>query len=385
MKPIPYARQSIDESDIEAVVDVLRTDWITQGPKIEEFEREVRTYCGATHAAAVSSGTAALHLAYLALGLGPGDTLWTSPITFVATANCALYCGAEVDFVDVDPASGNLCVDALERKLEDARRRNRLPKIVAPVDFTGLPCDLASIRTLADRFGFSVVEDASHALGASYRGDRVGGGGYADITVLSFHPVKIITAGEGGMTLTDHGRIDATIKKLRSHGIERGAQLSQEHGAWYYEQDALGYNYRMTDIQAALGISQLQRIDGFLSRRRELAVRYADKLRRLPVIAPHQPDHARSSWHLYVIRIDDSDAPAKRRAVFDRLASSGIRANVHYIPVHLQPFYRARGFSPGMFPEAERYYRQALSLPLYAGMSDEDQDRVVLALEQALK
>jgi len=387
MRTVPYARQSISQDDIDAVVEVLRSDWLTQGPAIARFEAGVASYCGVRHAVAVSNGTAALHLACLALGLGRGEALWTSPNTFVASANCARYCGAEVDFVDIDPLTGNMSVAALGEKLERAERGGKLPKIVVPVHFGGQSCDMQPIGALAARYGFHVLEDASHALGAEYRSARVGGCAYADLAVLSFHAIKIITSGEGGMLLTNSDDLARRARRLRAHGITREAAEMQGDGdgPWYYQQIELGYNDRMTDVQAALGASQLRRIDAFLARRRQLAQRYALALQHLPVRAPHEEPYGRSAWHLYAIQLEPGSGGLSRRAVFERMRAAGILVNVHYIPVHLQPYYRALGFCEGDFPAAERFYERELSLPMYYGLSDADQDRVCTSLRESLQ
>ncbi len=384
MKTIPYGRQDINEDDIRAVVEVLHSDWITQGPAIERFEQCVREYCGALHAVAVCNATAALHLACRALGLGPGDTLWTSPNTFVASANCALYCGASVDFVDIDPRSYNMNVEALESKLQQAKRNNRLPKIVVPVHFAGQPCDMRRIKELADSYGFSVIEDAAHAIGAEYLGRKVGACEHSDITVFSFHPVKIITTGEGGMLMTNREDLAKKLLSLRSHGITRDVTKfrGEERSGWYYEQTELGYNYRMTDIQAALGTSQMRRLEGFVQRRRQLAGRYDAAFAGMPIISPWQAPDSLSAFHLYPIQVDATCTNRTRREVYDALQKDGIRVNVHYIPVHTQPYYQEFGFKEGDFPEAERYYRSAISLPMYTTLSDADQDIVIGAFGQ---
>jgi UDP-4-amino-4,6-dideoxy-N-acetyl-beta-L-altrosamine transaminase len=385
---IPYARQEIDQRDIDAVVAVLRSDWLTQGPAIERFEADVAAYVGARHAIAVSSATAALHLACLALDVGPGDVVWTVPNTFVASANCARYCGADVDFVDIDDATWNLSVPALEEKLAQAQRNGRLPKVVIPVHFAGRPCGMPAIRALADRYGFRIVEDASHAIGATLDGRRIGHGDHADITVFSFHPVKIIATGEGGMLATADPGLAERLRMLRTHGITRDVARmhDQAQGAWYYEQQALGFNYRMTDLQAALGSSQLARIDDFLARRKAAVARYDRALAGLPVTPPPFDGPAmRSSWHLYVIRIDPQRTDGRdRRHVFDAMRAAGVLVNVHYLPVHLQPYYAALGFRRGLCPVAERYGDEALSLPMYASLTALQQHAVVQALEDAL-
>lgn len=384
---IPYGRQHIVEADVQAVIDVLNSEWLTQGPAIERFEREVAAFVGADHGIALSSATAALHVACRALGLGAGDVLWTTPNTFVASANCGVYCGAEVDFVDIDPRTLNMSVQALADKLVRAERRGRLPKVVVPVHFSGEPCDMEAIHALAQRYGFFVMEDASHAIGARYRETPIGACRYSDLTVFSFHPVKLITTGEGGMVLTNRLELAERVKLLRSHGITRDPALmeGESDGPWYYQQIDLGYNYRMTDIQAILGVSQLKRLPDFLQRRQELAARYDEALEGLPLIPPFRDPANFSALHLYVVRLDPTRVARTRREVFEDLRQAGISVNVHYIPVHLQPYYRAMGFMPGDFPEAERYYQEAISLPLFYGLSNHDQDRVVQALTAALE
>ena len=382
MSAIPYGRQSISEEDIAAVTAVLRSDWLTQGPMIERFEQAVAQRCEAMHGVAVCNATAALHIACLALDLGPGDLLWTSPNTFVASANCARYCGADVDFVDIDPHTLNLSVPALATKLDIAERAGRLPKILVPVAFAGQSCDMAAIQVLARRYGFKVIEDASHAIGARYAGQPVGSGAQADITVFSFHPVKIVTTGEGGLLTTKDAALAERLRRLRSHGITRDPGLLQDQaqGGWYYEQLELGFNYRMTDIQAALGLSQLERLVPFITRRRALVQRYRELLAELPVGLIGDQAGAESAWHLFPIQVDGG----QRAHVFAGMRAAGIGVNLHYIPVHLQPYYHALGFAPGDFPEAERYYAQALSLPLYADLSEAQQDRVVQTLATLL-
>lgn len=381
---IPYGRQRICEEDIEAVARVLRSDYLTQGPAVPAFEQAVARYCGVEHAVAMNSATSALHIACLALGLGPGKRVWTSPNTFVASANCGIYCGAEVDFVDIDFATGNMSVQALTEKLEKSEKQGRLPDIVIPVHFAGQPCDMAAIRTLADNYGFRLLEDASHAIGARYIDGRyVGNCQYADITVFSFHPVKIITTGEGGMALSNSPELAAAMCRLRSHGITRDPAEMEDasEGGWYYQQIELGFNYRITDIQAALGLSQLQRLNDVVRRRRELVARYGQLLADVPVGQPELRAPAESAWHLYVVHVPEH----KRRSIFDAMRASEIGVNVHYIPVHLQPYYRRRGFKPGDFPEAERHYAAALSLPLFPALTESEQDRVVSTLRQAIE
>lgn len=383
---IPYGRQSITDEDVDLVVQVLRSDWLTQGPLVPEFERAVAVKAEAAHAVAMNSATSALHVACMALDVGPGDRVWTSPNTFVASANCARYCGAEVDFVDIDPRTYNMCAQTLAAKLEQAERLGALPKVVIVVHFAGLSADMKAMRVLADRYGFKLIEDASHAVGGAYLGKPVGSCAYSDIAIFSFHPVKIITTAEGGMALTNDAGLARRMRRLRSHGITRDCaemQLSCD-GPWYYEQIELGFNYRMTDVQAALGLSQIRRIEMFIERRRQLADRYDDLLKTLPLQLPARPSDARSAWHLYVVELDGSRTTMDRRTLFERLRGRGIGVNVHYIPVHLQPYYRARGFAPGQFPRAESYYAHAISLPLYFDLQIQQQDEVVTALRAEL-
>jgi UDP-4-amino-4,6-dideoxy-N-acetyl-beta-L-altrosamine transaminase len=383
---IPYGRQDINQDDIDAVVEVLRSDWLTQGPVLPRFEAAVAGYCGASYAVAVNSGTSALHLACAALGLGPGDWLWTSPISFVASANCARYCGAGVDFVDIDPRTGNMSVAALESQLAMAERQGRLPKAVIPVHFAGLSCDMKTIGQLAERFGFAVIEDACHALGGSYRGRKVGSCRYSDLSVFSFHPVKSITTAEGGMVLTNDQALYDRLCLLRTHGITRdeGRMTGESDGPWYYQQIDLGWNFRLNDMQAALGLSQMKRLDEFVSRRESLARRYDDRLEGLAVRLPGRQPDAESAWHLYVIRLELDRIGRGRRQVLASLREAGIGVTVHYIPIHLQPYYQALGFRAGQFPEAERYYAEALTLPLYFRLTEDDQDRVVKVLTESI-
>lgn len=381
---IPYGRQEVTDDDIEAVVAVLRSDLLTQGPVVPRFEEQVASYVGAAHAVATNSATSALHVACLALGLGPGDYLWTTPITFVASANCAIYCGARVDFVDIDPRTGNICVDGLAQKLANAEKAGGLPKIVIPVHMSGLPCDMEAIHALGNRYGFRIIEDASHAIGAMYRGEFIGSCRFSEITVFSFHPVKIITTGEGGMALTNAPALAEKMYLLRSHGITRdtGSMTREPDGPWYYQQIALGFNYRMTEMQAALGISQLTRLNEYVARRHELADRYDAALCGLPLVLPIRPSDSISALHLYVVRLQDA---SRHRSVFEALRSVGIGVNLHYIPVHTQPYYEKLGFRAGQLPEAERYYSEAISLPMYPTLSNGDQDRVVSQLGRLLR
>ena len=383
---IPYGRQEITQADIDSVVEVLRSDFLTQGPKVPAFELALSIYCGAKFAVAVNSATSALHIACLALGLGKGDLLWTTPITFVASANCALYCDAEVNFVDIDPRTFNLCPVALEAKLRDAQQKGRLPKIVLVVHLCGQPCDMKAIHFLSQKFGFRVIEDASHAIGARYQNQPVGDCRYSDITVFSFHPVKIITTAEGGMAVTNHPELARTMELLRSHGITREPMemTHESDGSWYYQQIKLGFNYRMTELQAALGLSQIQRLDAYVQQRQILAVRYNQLLEGVPIFLPWQHADAYSAFHLYVVRIDFSRTSKTHRQVFEGMRAKGVGVNLHYIPVHTQPYYREKGFSNVHFPNAERYYAEALSIPLYATLTEQQQDEVVSALREVL-
>jgi UDP-4-amino-4,6-dideoxy-N-acetyl-beta-L-altrosamine transaminase len=382
---LPYGRQSISQADIDSVVEVLHSDWLTQGPAIERFEATVAGHCNVKHAVAVSSGTAALHVACLAHGLGPGGLLWTSPNTFVASANCGRYCGADVDFVDIDPRTYNMSVEALAAKLEEAESVGRLPDLVVPVHFAGQSCDMAAMADLAKRYGFIILEDACHAIGGSYRGMPVGSCEHSSMAVFSFHPVKVVTTGEGGMILTNDDALAERLRLFRNHGITRDEARMQgeSHGGWYYQQTELGYNYRMTDIQAALGVSQMSRLGEFVSRRRELASRYDLLLEGMPLTRPWQYPDAASAWHLYVVRIP-SEGGRSRRDVYDSMREAGIGVQIHYIPVPTQPYYRALGFAPGDFPEAEAYYAETLTLPLFPAMTEEDQDKVANALRRAM-
>jgi UDP-4-amino-4,6-dideoxy-N-acetyl-beta-L-altrosamine transaminase len=382
---IPYGRQSISEADIQAVVAVLRSDWLTQGPAVPAFEKAVAEHCGARHAVAVNSATSALHLACLALDVGPGDRVWTSAITFVASANCALYCGAEVDFVDIDPRTYNMSVEHLARKLAEAESAGALPKVVIPVHLCGQPCDMAAIQALGRRYGFRIIEDASHCIGGRYRGEPIGNCRYSDIAVFSFHPVKIITTAEGGMAMTNDPALARRMELLRTHGITRdgGEMTHAPDGPWYYQQTALGYNYRMTDVQAALGLSQMSRLEELLARRHARAARYDALLAELPVVLPWQHPDGYSGLHLYVIRLKLGEIRKTHREVFQAMRDAGIGVNLHYIPVPRQPYYERMGFKHADFPEAERYYAEAISLPMYPALSDQQQDTVVAALRKA--
>lgn len=384
---IPYGRQDITQADVEAVVAVLKSDYLTQGPAVPRFERKVAEHVGAKHALAVNSATSALHIACLALGLGPDDWLWTTPVTFVASANCGLYCGAKVDFVDIDTRTYNLCPQALEAKLVAAENSGTLPKVVVVVHLCGQSCDMVAIHALSQKYGFKIIEDASHAIGGKYQGEYIGNGLYSDITVFSFHPVKIITTAEGGMALTNSDELAAEMALLRSHGITRDTALMthEPDGPWYYQQIGLGFNYRMTELQAALGLSQMQRLNEYVARRHELARRYDQLLADFPLITPWQHPDSYSGLHLYVIRLQLDKISKTHRQVFDEMREKGIGVNVHYIPVHTQPYYQSMGFRVGDFPNAEQYYAEAISLPMFQTLSDEQQIQVVDVLHKVLR
>ncbi|MDH4393349.1 MAG: UDP-4-amino-4,6-dideoxy-N-acetyl-beta-L-altrosamine transaminase [Aquabacterium sp.] len=384
---IPYGRQHITADDEAAVLAVLRSDCITQGPAVPRFEQALAARVGAAHGVAVCNATAGLHIACLALGLGPGDRLWTSPNTFVASANCGLSCGATVDFVDIDPLSLNISVPALAAKLQAAEASGTLPKVVVPVHFAGQSCDMQAIHALARRYGFRIIEDASHAVGGSYLGQPVGNCRFSDLTVFSFHPVKIITTAEGGMVMTNDATLAARLARLRSHGITRDPACMDTvpEGPWVYEQVELGLNYRLTDLQAALGWSQLAQLDQSVARRHQIARHYDSALAGLPLVTPWQSPDAQSALHLYPVQVDPARSPLNRRQLFDGLRSAGIGVNVHYIPVHTQPHYRRLGFAPGQFPAAEAYYAQALSLPMFPTLTNAQQGAVIAALRQLLR
>ena len=384
---IPYGRQEIFQEDIDTVLEILKSDWLTQGPMVPAFEQTLAQKLNAMFAVAVNSATSALHIACLALDLSHGDWLWTSPNTFVASANCGLYCGAHVDFVDIDPLTYNMSVESLAVKLDQAEKIDALPKIVIPVHFSGQSCDMESIHNLSKRYGFKIIEDASHAIGGLYKGKPIGSCEYSDITVFSFHPVKVITSGEGGMALTNQVSLAEKMQSLRSHGITRNSEKMQyrPHGEWYYEQIDLGFNYRMTDIQAALGLSQLKRLEQFVKRRHQIASHYNNALRSLPLILPFQGHDVYSAFHLYVIQIDQEQSPINRDVLFNRLHEEEIGVNVHYIPVHTHPYYQQRNFKKNQFIEAEKYYSNALSLPIFSALADDAQQKIISVLEKALQ
>lgn len=383
---IPYGRQDVSKEDVQAVVDVLQSDFLTQGPMVPMFEQEVASLVGCQYAAATNSATSALHIACLALGLQKGDWLWTTPNTFVASANCALYCGADVSFVDIDPKTYNLCPTALEQKLIQAKKEGGLPKIVIPVHFAGQSCEMEKIHALSVEYGFSIIEDASHAIGGCYKDKMVGSCAHSDITVFSFHPVKIITTGEGGMATTNSNTLAQKLHELRSHGITRDTNkmTAEPDGDWSYEQTDLGFNYRMTDIQAALGKSQLKRLNGYIETRHELAERYEQLLTDLPVKTPFQNKEVYSAYHLYPILLNLDSLNEPKKVIFQKLRTAGIGVNVHYIPVHTQPYYKAKGFEKGDFPNAEAYYARTITIPLFPKMSRQQQDEVVLQLKNCL-
>lgn len=383
---IPYGRQDISQQDIDAVVEVLQSDFLTQGPKVPAFEQTVAKHVGAAHALAVNSATSALHIACMALGLGQGDWLWTTPNTFVASANCGLYCGAQVDFVDIDPVTYNLCPKELEKKLIAAEKTGKLPKVVVPVHFSGQPCDMQAIHQLAQTYGFKIIEDASHAIGGKYKDEFIGNCRYSNITVFSFHPVKIITTAEGGLALTNDDALAEKLNLYRSHGVTRDTSLMthEPDGPWYYQQVALGFNYRMTELQAALGISQMQRLDEFVAQRHRLAERYNKLLADLPLTLPWQHPDSYSGLHLYVTRLQLDKINKSHRQVFEELRDAGIGVNLHYIPVHMQPYYQDMGFKKGDFPEAERYYNEAISLPMFSTMTEQQQEEVIAVLSKVL-
>jgi UDP-4-amino-4,6-dideoxy-N-acetyl-beta-L-altrosamine transaminase len=383
---IPYGKQDINQSDIEAVIEVLKSDFLTQGPQVPLFEKNVSNYCNAQYGVAVNSATSALHVACLALGLGKDDWLWTSPNSFVASANCGLYCGAKVDFVDIDPKTYNLSVEELKKKLIQAKKDNKLPKIVIPVHFAGQSCDMQSIHKLSKEFGFKILEDASHAIGGKYLDKPIGGCQYSDITVFSFHPVKIITTAEGGLATTNQKELAEKMQLFRAHGITREPKLmtKKTEGGWYYQQVELGFNYRMNDLQAALGIAQMKRLDKFITIRHSLKQRYDELLKDLPLITPAQSSDSYSSLHLYPVQLKLEQLSKAHNQIFDELRKNGVGVNLHYIPIHMQPYYQNIGFKKGDFPKAEDYYSRAISIPIYQGLTTELQDKVVAVLKKIL-
>ena len=384
---IPYGHQDINQTDIDAVVDVLSSEFLTQGSAVPAFEQNIANYCSVQHAIAVNSATSALHIACVALGVTSGDIVWTTPITFVGSANCALYCGANVDFVDIDPLTYNISVDCLAKKLEQAQIKGNLPKVVIPVHFAGQPCDMSEIFALSKQYNFKIIEDASHAIGGRYNNEPIGSCKFSEITVFSFHPVKIITTGEGGMALTNDADIANKMRLLRSHGITKAsAEMTEEpDGPWYYQQIELGFNYRMTDLQAALGLSQMERLDEFVSKRHSFAKVYNEQLASLSLTIPYQESNNYSSFHLYVIRLDLSSIHKTPRRIFDDLRAENIGVNLHYIPVYRQPYFQQMGFKVGYCPQAEKYYTEAISLPLYPTMSEEQQGKVIKSLKKVIQ
>ncbi|MDQ7004675.1 MAG: UDP-4-amino-4,6-dideoxy-N-acetyl-beta-L-altrosamine transaminase [Ghiorsea sp.] len=387
MNPIPYGRQDITESDIQSVVDVLQSDYLTQGPAVPAFEKCLADYCGAQNGVALNSATSALHVACLALGVGKGDVVWTTPVTFVASANCALYCGADVDFVDIDPCTYNMSVECLANKLKLAEDVGKLPKVVIPVHLCGQPCDMAGIFALGQQYGFKIIEDASHAIGGKYKSEPIGNCRYSDITVFSFHPVKIITTAEGGMAITNDAQLANKMRLLRSHGITSSPEdmcSRPQQEIWNYQQIDLGFNYRMTDIQAALGLSQMARLDNFIAKRHGLVSRYNQLLSDFPITTPWQSQDSHSSYHLYPIRLQFDKIKQTQHEVYKFLREAGILVNLHYIPVYLQPYYEKLGFEKGYCPEAEKYYSETISIPVYFGLTEDMQDRVIESIRRAI-
>jgi len=384
---IPYGKQDITQKDIDTVVDVLTSDFLTQGPQVPLFEKSIKGAVNADYVFAVNSATSALHIACLALGVGKGDVVWTTPITFVASANCALYCGADIDFVDIDTKTYNLSPELLESKLLHAKKNNLpLPKVVIPVHLCGQPCEMDKIHALSVEYGFSIIEDASHAIGGKYKNNPIGNCEYSDITVFSFHPVKIVTTAEGGAATTNSKELASKLELLRSHGVTRNSSLmkNESHGGWYYEQVELGFNYRMTEMQAALGVSQMSRLHGFVAKRNELAAKYDELLRELPLVTPFQINDSYSGRHLYVIRLHLDEIKLSHKDVFEALRNSGVGVNLHYIPVHIQPYYQELGFETGQFPNAENYYKNAISIPLFPNLTSADQQHVISILRNIL-
>ena len=383
---IPYGKQDISLDDINAVVEVLKSDFLTQGDVVPMFEKCLSDYTGAKHSVVVNSATSALHIACKALEVGPGDLVWTSAVTFVASANCAVYCGASVDFIDIDPNSYNICIESLANKLEHAASSGNLPKVLIPVHLSGQSCDMKSIHILSKKYGFTILEDASHAIGGKYEDDPIGNCKYSDIAVFSFHPVKIITSGEGGAALTNNPELDKNMRLFASHGITRDVELMEANsdGPWYYEQISLGWNYRMTELQAALGLNQMSRINSFIEKRHQIAKRYNSELKHLPITLPAQSDKIFSSFHLYIIRLKLDEIKKSHKDIFEELRQEGLGVNLHYIPVYHHPFYKKQGFKAQYCPEAEKYYQEAISIPIYFGLSDEQQGEVINIISKVL-
>jgi UDP-4-amino-4,6-dideoxy-N-acetyl-beta-L-altrosamine transaminase len=380
---IPYGRQNISKKDIQAVVEVLKSDYITQGPVVPEFEDRIAKYCGVKYAICVNSATSALHLACLALGIKNGDNVWTSPISFVASANCALYCGANIDFIDIDPITFNISVEMLETKLKKAEEGGKLPKLVIPVHLCGQSCDMEAIHNLSKKYGFKIIEDGSHAIGGSYKGMKIGNCKFSDAVVFSFHPVKIITTGEGGVVLTNDDQVKNKLAQLRSHGIIREAKCMEHQpmGSWYYEMQSLGYNYRMSDLQAALGLSQISRLDDFVNERNRLAEEYDSMITHPEITKPVVSKNCKSAYHLYVIRLSGKTTQMTQAIVFDRMKASGIGVNLHYIPIYRHPYYSQFKFNPREFPQAEKYYSEAITIPIFPCLSASQQKQVVATLQ----